>query len=200
MRMKLSSLALLTLFLAAVLASCSSKSSTTTASSDSSAAASPQDKLARGTYLVTVAGCNDCHTPGTHYGAPDMSRMLSGSEVGWTGPWGTSYAANLTPDSSTGLGNYTEDDLVTAFRTGHKKDGAPILPPMPWPDFAYFTDEDAYAIAAFLKSVPPVVHAVPKNLPPGKKAQAAIVIPPPSAWDAPKTPPPGAAPSDTTHS
>jgi len=198
MRMKLSSLAFLTLCVAAVLASCSSKSSTTTSSSDSLSAAAPQDKLARGKYLVTIAGCNDCHTPGTLYGAPDMTRMLSGSELGWSGPWGTTYAANLTPDPSTGLGNYTEDDLVTAFRTGHKKDGAPVLPPMPWPNYAQFTDEDAYAVAAFLKSIPPVVHAVPKNLPPKAKAPTALVFPPPPAWDAPKGPPPGAAP-DTTH-
>ncbi|HEU4765605.1 MAG TPA: hypothetical protein VFT93_08150, partial [Candidatus Eisenbacteria bacterium] len=46
----------------------------------------------RGQYLVTVLGCHDCHTPGTLYGAPDMSRQLSGSELGWQGPWGVSYA------------------------------------------------------------------------------------------------------------
>src|SRR5689334_8822018 len=53
---------------------------------------------ARGGYLVSIAGCNDCHTPGTFYGAPDHARLLSGSEMGWAGPWGTVYAANLTPD------------------------------------------------------------------------------------------------------
>ena len=152
------------------------------------------DEVARGKYLVTIAGCQDCHTPGTFYGAPDLARQLSGSELGWTGQWGTSYAANLTPDPSTGLGNYTEDDIVTAIRTGKKKSGAPILPPMPWPNYAQFSDEDAYAVAAYLKSVPPVVHAVPKNLPPGAKAPAALSFPPPPAWDAPRTPPP----ADTT--
>jgi len=193
--MKLSSLALpaaATLALAVVLASCSSNTKTTT-SSDSTAtsAMTPEEKVARGKYMVSVLGCNDCHTPGGLYGAPDMNRMLSGSELGWTGPWGTSYPANLTPDASTGLGNYTDDDIVTALRTGHKKDGAPILPPMPWPIYANLTDEDAYAVAAFLKSVPAVVHAVPKILPPGTKAPAALVFPPPPAWDAPRTAPAG---------
>ena len=196
--MKLSSLALLTLALAAVLASCSSKSSTTTSSTDSTAALSPAAKVARGKYLVSVLACNDCHTPGGLYGAPDMTRMLSGSELGWTGPWGTSYPANLTPDPQTGIGNYTEDDIVAAIRTGHKKSGVPILPPMPWPVYANLTDEDAYAVAAYVKSIPPVVHAVPTNLPAGKKAPAALVFPPPPAWDAPKGPPPGAPPADTT--
>ena len=187
--MKLSSLFVASVAAAAVLASCSLKKSTTTSSTDSTSAMTPEEKLARGKYLVTIGGCNDCHTPGTFYGAPDMARMLSGSELGWTGPWGTSYAANLTPDPSTGLGNYTEGDIVTAIRTGHKKDGTPILPPMPWPNYASLTDEDAYAVAAYLKSVPPVVHAVPRNLPPGTKAPAALAFPPPPAWDAPRTPP-----------
>jgi hypothetical protein len=107
--------------------------------------------------------------------------MLSGSELGWTGPWGTSYPANLTPDNETGIGSYTEDDIVTAIRTGHKKSGAPILPPMPWPIYANFTDEDAYAVAAYIKTIPPVVHAVPKNLASGAKAPTALVFPPPPA-------------------
>ena len=194
--MKLSSLALpaaATLVLAVALASCTKTSTTTSSDSTATAAMTPDQKVARGKYLVSVLGCNDCHTPGGLYGAPDMNRMLSGSELGWTGPWGTSYPANLTPDSTTGIGNYTEDDIVTAIRTGHKKDGAPILPPMPWPIYANLTDEDAYAVAAFLKTLPPVVHAAPKILPAGAKAPAALVFPPPPAWDAPRT-----APADST--
>jgi mono/diheme cytochrome c family protein len=194
--MKLTSLALPaagTLVLAIALASCSSNSKTTTSTdSTSTAALSPEAKIARGKYLVTIAGCNDCHTPGALYGAPDMSRMLSGSELGWTGPWGTSYPANLTPDPTTGIGNYTEDDIVAAIQTGHKKSGAAILPPMPWPIYANFTRDDAYSVAAYIRSIPPVVHAVPKNLASHAKAPAALVFPPPPAWDAPRTPPAGA--------
>ena len=169
------------------LASCAknTQQTTTTDSTTTTAALNPAQKLDRGRYLSAIAGCNDCHTPGTFYGAPDMSRQLSGSELGWTGPWGTSYAANITPDSATGIGRYTEDDIVNALRKGVKKSGAPILPPMPWPDFAQLSDEDAYAVAAYIKSVPAVVHAVPANLPPGRRAPAALVFPPPPRWDAP---------------
>ena len=191
--MKLSSLALpaaATLVLAVALASCTKTSTTTSSDSTATAAMTPEQKVARGKYLVSVLGCNDCHTPGGLYGAPDMNRMLSGSELGWTGPWGTSYPANLTPDPTTGLGNYTDDDIVTALRTGHKKSGAAILPPMPWPIYANLTDDDAYSVAAFLKSIPPVVHAAPKILQPGVKAPAALVFPPPPAWDAPRNAPP----------
>jgi mono/diheme cytochrome c family protein len=191
--MKLTSLALPaagTLVLAIALASCSSSSKTTTTSDSTATAMTPEAKIARGKYLVSIAGCQDCHTPGGLYGAPDMTRMLSGSELGWTGPWGTSYPANITPDVATGIGNYTEDDIVTAIQTGHKKSGAPILPPMPWPLYANFTHDDAYAVAAYLKSIPPVVHAAPKILDKGVKAPAALVFPPPPAWDAPRTAPP----------
>jgi mono/diheme cytochrome c family protein len=156
------------------------------------AAMTPEQKIARGHYLVQIGSCTDCHTPGTFYGAPDTTRFLSGSELGWTGPWGTSYPRNLTPDMETGIGKYTEDDIVNVIKKGHKPNGAPILPPMPWPNLANLTDEDAYAIAAYLKSIPAVVHKVPDILPPGKKAPAAIVFPPPPAWDAPKGPPPAA--------
>jgi mono/diheme cytochrome c family protein len=174
------------------LASCAKNAQvSTTTDSTTTTTMTPAQKIERGQYLSTIGGCNDCHTPGTFYGAPDMSRQLSGSELGWTGPWGTSYAANITPDSATGTGRYSEDDLVNAFRKGVKPGGAPILPPMPWPNYAHLSDEDAYALAAYLKSVPPVVHAVPADLPPGKRASAALVFPPPPAWDAPRTAPPG---------
>jgi mono/diheme cytochrome c family protein len=160
------------------------------------AAMTQEQKVARGEHLVTVSGCGDCHTPGTLFGSPDMQRKLSGSELGWTGPWGTTYARNLTPDNETGIGKWSEDDIVKAFRVGQRPDGSPLLPPMPWQDFAAFSDEDAYAITAYLKSIPPVQHKVPDRLAPGVKAPVALVFPAPPAWDAPRTPPPGA--TDTT--
>src|SRR5882672_3685542 len=64
--------------------------------------------VARGLYLTTVMSCNDCHTPGGLFGAPDFWRKLSGSELGWKGPWGTSFARNLTPDTDTGIGYWSE--------------------------------------------------------------------------------------------
>lgn len=171
------------------LASCArnAQQTTTTDSTTTTAAMTPAQKIERGRYLATVVGCNDCHTPGSLYGAPDMSRQLAGSELGWTGPWGTSYPANITPDSATGIGRYTEEQIVTAIRNGVKPSGAPVLPPMPWPDLSHLSDQDAYAIAAYVKSVPAVVHAVPANLPPGRRAPAALVFPPPPAWDAPRS-------------
>lgn len=156
-------------------------------------------RIELGRRLAEVAGCNDCHTPGTFYGKPDMSRTLSGSELGWTGPWGTTYPSNLTPDPETGLGTWNEEQIVTAIRTGKRPDGSPILPPMPWPGLAHLTDEEAYAIAAYLKSIPPVRHAKVPTLPPGTKpASATLVLPPPPAWDAPKAAAEGGgAPSGT---
>jgi len=123
-------------------------------------AATAMDPVARGRYLTTVAGCNDCHTPGTFYGQPDSTRLLSGTELGWEGPWGVSYPRNLTPDEETGLGTWSEDDIIQALRTGKRKDGSPILPPMPWPMYSQMTDEDLRAIAVYLKSIPPVTRDV----------------------------------------
>src|SRR5690242_11384835 len=180
-------LTLLTLVTAASLAliSCAKQASVP-------AAMTEDEQIARGRYLAHVAGCNDCHTPGYFYGAPDTTRLLSGSELGWKGPWGVSFARNLTPDPQTGIGPWAESDIVTAIRTGKRPDGRMLLPPMPWPDFANFTDDDAMSIAKYLKSLPPVTHKVPDILPPGTKATGSIIeFPPPSAWDAPRTPPAG---------
>lgn len=158
------------------------------------AKATPADPIARGKYLSIVGGCNDCHTPGTFYGMPDTTRMLSGSELGWQGPWGVSYPRNLTPDMETGLGTWTEDDIVQTLRTGKKKDGSPLLPPMPWPMYSQMTDEDLHALAAYLKSIPPVKHKAPDIVPPTAKATGArLIFPPPPGWDGQNLPPPSAA-------
>jgi mono/diheme cytochrome c family protein len=175
---------LLVLALSSALVSCTSEKAEEKAATPAAPAMTP---LQRGQYLATVLGCHDCHTPGTFYGAPDMNRALSGSELGWQGPWGVSYAANLTPDSTTGIGNWSEVEIERALRSGVKKDGSPILPPMPWPDLARLTPEDMSALITFLKSIPAVSHAVPKAIPPGGKATGAfLTFPPPPAWDAPR--------------
>jgi len=152
---------------------------------------SDADLMKRGEYMTTVLGCGDCHTPGYFYGAPDPSRKFAGSELGWQGPWGVTYARNITPEPETGIGAWTEQDIVTVIRTGKRPDGTAVLPPMPWVDLASLTDEDALAIAKYVKSLPPVPHKVPDRMPPGVKATGSIVVfPPPSAWDVPRTPPP----------
>ena len=156
------------------------------------AAMTAEQKVERGRYLMTAMPCVDCHTPGTFYGAPDMTRMYSGSELGWAGPWGVAYAPNLTPDS-TGLGAWTEDQIATAIRTGNRPDGRQLAPIMPWMSFANLTDEDAHAIAAYLKTLTPVNHRVPAPEPPGKKPAGAVVyFPTPPAWDAINLPKPPA--------
>ena len=140
----------------------------------------------RGKYLVTVMGCGDCHTPGTLYGGPNMSRYLAGSELGWTGPWGVVCARNLTSDPETGLGKWTVEQIAHAIRTGNRPDGRQLAPIMPWMNFANLTDSDATAIASYLKTVPAVSHKVPEPVPPGQTPSGpALVFPPPSAWDAP---------------
>jgi hypothetical protein len=144
--------------------------------------------------LSVITGCNDCHTPGSLYGAPDTTRLLGGSDLGWHGPWGVSYPRNLTPDPETGIGSWTEDDIIKAIRTGQRPDGSPLLPPMPWPNFAHLTDEDARALAVYLKSIPPVKHQVPASTPPAAKPTGPMLsFPPPPAWDAQNLPPPSPA-------
>jgi hypothetical protein len=126
---------------------------------------------------------------------------MSGSELGWTGPWGTTYPRNLTPDTATGIGSWTEEQIAIAIREGRRPDGSPILPPMPWPVFGVgLTHEEALDLAAYLKSIPAVSHPMPAVVPPGQTpAGPALVFPPPPAWDAMNLPPPpGAAAADTT--
>ena len=148
------------------------------------------ERLARGEYLVTIGGCHDCHTPGMIYGAPDFGRALAGSEIGWKGPWGITFPRNLTPDRETGLGTWSEDDIVRALRAGMRPDRTRVLPPMPWPNYARLSDADAYAIAAYLKSLPPVEHRVPDRLAPGVPANGPVfTLPTPPPWDAPRRTP-----------
>jgi len=114
------------------------------------------DLIARGQYLATISLCGDCHTPGHLLGQPDDSRHLAGTDVGFEVPGlGFFYGPNLTPDPETGLGNWSEAEIVTALRTGVRPDGRILAPIMPWMTFASFTDEDVLAIAAYLKSLPP---------------------------------------------
>jgi hypothetical protein len=85
----------------------------------------------------------------------------------WAGPWGISYAANLTPDPTTGLGVWTEDMFIKSMRTGrHMGSGREILPPMPWQGVGALSDEDLKSIYAYLRTVPAVTNTVPKPIGP----------------------------------
>ena len=181
------------LLVGAVAASLSTQSCTSGNVEATTAAA--VDPVVRGRYLVTIMSCNDCHTPGYFYGAPDTTRWLSGSDIGWVGPWGVVHARNLTPDSATGIGSWTKEQIVHALRSGNTPDGAQLAPIMPWMNYSSILDEgDAMAIAAYLKSLPPITHKNLDRQPPGQKpVGATVAFPPPPAWDVQHTSPPTAA-------
>jgi mono/diheme cytochrome c family protein len=125
------------------------------------AALADDSQIARGRYLVTIAGCSDCHTPGALLGAPDMKRYLGGADVGFSIPGqGVFVGQNLTPDKDTGLGGWTTEQIVTALRQGKRPDGTVLSPVMPYASFSHLTDDDALAIAAFLKSLPQISNKV----------------------------------------
>jgi len=154
-------------------------------------------RIERGRYLVNYGDCATCHTPlkMTDKGpVPDPERRYSGHRedmqlpppdlkpgpwfaatagmTAWAGPWGISYAANLTPDKNTGLGIWTEEMFVQAMRTGkHMGHGRDILPPMPWQAIGTLSDDDLKAIFAYLRTLPPVTNHVPAPLGPDGKAQ-----------------------------
>jgi mono/diheme cytochrome c family protein len=115
----------------------------------------------RGKYLVTVMGCNDCHTPGYFFGKPDMTRFLGGSEVGFEIPGlGVFHGPNLTADKDTGLGGWTDAQIAIAMTTGKRPDGRELAPIMPFRAFANLTKDDVASIVAFLRALPPVKNKV----------------------------------------
>jgi len=158
---------------------------------------STEQVIQRGKYLVDTSGCHDCHSPkkyGPRGPEPDPTRILSGHRedvkvtapyvpaagspwtyatqddfTAWSGPWGISFAANLTPDTNTGLrsGVWTEELFIKAIRTGkHMGTSRDILPPMPWHAYAQFSDDDLKAIWAYLGTIPAITNHVPDAIPP----------------------------------
>ena len=155
------------------------------------------DSIKRGEYLVKTIGCHDCHSPKTmtERGPQEIPELaLSGHQAGdslplintealqngWmlfsgdlttaVGPWGISFAANLTSDD-TGIGNWTMERWKIAMREGKlkgDKGGRMILPPMPWQNFGKLNDEDLESMFKYLQSTDPVENAVPAAIPPNK--------------------------------
>ncbi|MEW5978146.1 MAG: diheme cytochrome c-553 [Acidobacteriota bacterium] len=153
------------------------------------AAQASKAQVKHGEHLVRVLGCNDCHTPhkiGPNGPEPDMTRMLSGhpenvaapkpptslpepwvwagtgSNTAFAGPWGITYAANLTPDQNTGIGIWTEDMFLRAIKLGkHMGQSRQIMPPMPWPAFSNLDEQDLRAIYRYLRSIPTITNHVP---------------------------------------
>ena len=152
------------------------------------------DRVARGEFLVRMGGCDDCHTTkkmGPNGPEPDMSQRLAGHPqamvmppapqlppgpwmatvagtlTAWSGPWGVSFTANLTPDAETGLGKWTEEEFLAALQSGrHQGRGRQILPPMPWQAYSPLPEEDLKAIWAYLRTLPPVHNQVPDPIAP----------------------------------
>lgn len=157
------------------------------------AAAGQPGAIERGAYLVNAMGCADCHMPmkpGPEGPVPDLARGLSGHPAGvalppapaasgpWLwggaatntafwGPWGVSFASNLTPDRETGIGAWRVEDFIATLRGGrHPGTGRTLLPPMPWPAVGRLDDRDLRAVFAYLQSRPPVANRVPAPRPP----------------------------------
>jgi mono/diheme cytochrome c family protein len=151
----------------------------------------PTVSIERGHHLVTAGACHDCHSPKimTPEGPKvDSSRLLSGHPAdapipkidlnglkpgdwihfspdltAFIGPWGLSYAANLTSDSATGIGAWSESNFVNAIRKGKHMgfdNGRPIAPPMPWDNYRNLPDEDLKSIFAYLKTTQPISNRV----------------------------------------
>jgi hypothetical protein len=190
--MKLSTYLFPTLFLALILlAGCGSKQKPEVVAIPEPTS---EQLVKRGEYLVTIMGCNDCHSPkslgpqgpqiipelmlsGYPADRPQLKVESAALKKGWVltgdltsaaGPWGVSFAANLTSDP-TGIGSWTEENFKRALKEGKFKGmpgGRTLLPPMPWQNFTNISDEDVSAIFAYLQSTKPVRNVVPATIPP----------------------------------
>ena len=183
---------------ASVITSCQQQAAAnaeTTSTDSTSVHLTFENQVKYGEHLVTIGGCADCHTPKkmspqgpvpdmdlaysghpSQMPIPDIDRKMAETKglgvtntlTAWVGPWGVSYAANLTPDS-TGIGNWKEEQFIYAIRNAKHKglaEARPILPPMPVETLKLMSDEELKAIFAYLKSVKPVHNVVPEALPP----------------------------------
>jgi mono/diheme cytochrome c family protein len=126
----------------------------------------PSDKVKYGEYLVIMASCGFCHTPQNKDGSPDFSKGFAGGFVFKT-PMFQVTVANITPDSTTGIGSWTEDAFVAKFRTNSSDEMVNKNPGkqqsvMPWAMYGKMKEEDLKAIYAYLRTVPPVKNKVEK--------------------------------------
>ncbi len=182
------------LFITLLFMACADKQPVTT---EKAVTPTKEDMVKRGEYLVKIMGCNDCHSPkkmGAQGPEIIVEQMLSGYpadrpvakftdkmiQQGFAqfypdltaaaGPWGVSFAANLTPDE-TGIGNWTEEQFKRALIQGKYKGlegGRMLLPPMPWQNYTTMADDDIKAVFAYLKNIKPVKNLVPQPVTPDK--------------------------------
>ena len=132
------------------------------------AAAPTAEQLARGAYLAKVGNCAGCHT------APGGAAMAGGVRL--QTPFGAVHAGNLTPDPTTGLGQWTADDFHRAMHEGRSRDGRLLVPAFPYTSFTHVARDDSDALFAYLRRLPPVVQpARPHELRFPYGTQAAMV-------------------------
>lgn len=177
--------------------SCNNSDEKKTESASSTKTMSKEEMIKRGDYIVTTGSCNDCHTPKLFPQGRmilDSTKLLSGHPASsqlppvnekslqpgqwmslapdltaFVGPWGVSYSANLTPDSTTGMGAWSESTFINTMRTGrHLGDanGRPVLPPMPWEFIGKLTDDDLKSVYDYLESLPAINNKVPAPVSP----------------------------------
>jgi mono/diheme cytochrome c family protein len=124
--------------------------------------ASAETPAERGQYLAHIMDCGGCHHTGAFTPQPNLETPLAGSDIGFEMPgMGVFYPPNLTPDQETGLGKWSDAEIITAFTTGMRPDGRQLAPVMPWMSYGHINAEDASALVAYLRSLKPVTHKVP---------------------------------------
>jgi mono/diheme cytochrome c family protein len=126
------------------------------------------DPVSRGRYLVQIAGCNDCHTPGymVSAGKVEEKAWLTGEPLGWRGPWGTTYASNLRLL----VQGMTADQFMRHARSDQRR------PPMPWFNVRDMSDTDVKAVYAYLKHLGPAGQPAPAYMPPGREPEGPFVV------------------------
>lgn len=145
-------------------------------------AAANRAVVARGEYLVELMGCGSCHTDGALIGEPRADRALAGSGVGvaYTNPLenrnpGIVYPPNITPDRQTGIGDWSDQQMIAAIRAGQGRHGDRGILVMPWQAYAKISQSDAYAIVGYLRNIEAVSHRVPEDVAPGRRANSPYV-------------------------
>lgn len=137
------------------------------------APASAETLVERGQYLAHIMDCGGCHHTGAFTPQPNLETPLAGSDIGFEIPgMGVFYPPNLTPDEETGIGKWSDAEIITAFTTGVRPDGRQLAPMMPWMSYAHINADDATALVAYMRSLKPVQHKVPGPFGAGDKPTA----------------------------
>jgi len=124
--------------------------------------AAAETQVERGQYLAHIMDCGGCHHTGAFTPQPNLETPLAGSDIGFEMPgMGYVYPPNLTPDEETGLGRWSDEEIIAAFTTGLRPDGRQLAPMMPWMSYAHINSDDAAALVAYLRSLKPVKHTAP---------------------------------------